>query len=166
MAAPHYVEQPCSQHNLVTIIFVMRVYDINIRLAFFQAFTDTAGSANSVGTDSKEVETATRLRQSSLNSPEHQIIIIIVITIIRQSSLNLTNITIIIITNVIIIIKSSFKPRRRCRGWRLVISYLVGPRLASSPNLPLFFVVYIIIIIIVIMIIIIMIITTTMIIGR
>ena len=105
MAAPHYV--PCSHHKLVTIIFVMRVYDINIRLAFFQAFTDTAGSANSVGTDSKEVETATRLRQSSLNSPEHQIIIIIVITIIRQSSLNLTNIIIIIITNVIIIIKSS-----------------------------------------------------------
>ena len=133
-----------------------------MKLAFCQTFTDTAGSANSVGTDSKEVETATRLRQSSLNSPEHQIIIIIVITIIRQSSLNLTNI--IIITNVIIIIKSSFKPRRRCRGWRLVISYLVGPRLASSPNLPLFFVVYIMIMIIIVIIIII--ITTTIIIGR
>ena len=41
--------------------------------------------------------------------------------------------------------------RCRCRGWRLAVSYLVGPGLASSPNLALFFVVNIIIIIIIIM---------------
>merc|ERR1719167_1457472 len=35
------------------------------------------------------------------------------------------------------------EPRIRCRGWRLVVSYLVGPQLASSPNLPLFFMVLI-----------------------
>jgi len=32
-------------------------------------------------------------------------------------------------------------PSSRCRGWRLAVSYLVGPGLASSPNLALFFVV-------------------------